>query len=178
MEIYSQRIIIAASFVLNLLLMYVYSKNRYDATTVYPEGKDLSMDQNKTDLDLRGSVNVIPAGRATNYGSFSINTFLASGNHSSGITYLDTKFKRITGNDKLSNSSRSTSGADVASSINITRTDQVFPERLVYNRMPKCGSMTVSTVVRQLGRRNNFRVVISDVYDSANFQTHEEEVGT
>ncbi len=51
------------------------------------------------------------------------------------------------------------------------------PDRLVYNRVPKCGTMTAVGIINVLSTRNNFTVISSPIYDHAELKTEGEQVG-
>ncbi len=49
-------------------------------------------------------------------------------------------------------------------------------DRIMYNRLPKCASMTVTSVLRRLSRRNNFRLTTSEEYNRGTLPTAGEQV--
>ncbi len=47
-------------------------------------------------------------------------------------------------------------------------------DRLVYNRLPKCGSTTATMIMRRLSVRNNFTLINSEVYDRPEMDSKEQ----
>ncbi len=48
--------------------------------------------------------------------------------------------------------------------------------RIVYNRLPKCASMTVTSVLMRLSIRNNFQLTVSEEYNKDTLPTTGEQV--
>ena len=70
-----------------------------------------------------------------------------------------------------------TSATDHVKSLTFPAKGRLSPDRLVYNRVPKCGSMTAVGIIKVLSTRNNFTVISSKIYDRAELETEEEQVG-
>ena len=60
---------------------------------------------------------------------------------------------------------------------NLTASGDHANDRLVYNRLPKCGSTSATRIIRTLTIRNNFTLVVSDVYDQTEVASQMEQVG-
>ncbi len=48
--------------------------------------------------------------------------------------------------------------------------------RIVYNRLPKCASMTVTSMLMRLSIRNNFQLTVSEEYNKDSLPTAGEQV--
>ncbi len=75
-------------------------------------------------------------------------------------------------------SNTTTSAKDAAKDLTVSQNDGRFPDRLVYNRVPKCGSMTAVGIMKALSQRNNFTVIASPIFNQAELTSEEEQVRT